>query len=364
VTVLTPGTTGALTGVPVTAVLDPAPSGPIPSGSADSAVQLPVVEPPAGAWSLVSPVSGLAAGGGRETTTSPERRSVALRSDILFPFGKATLTAKAKTLIGETAREIMSSADPGRPITVIGHTDAIGTDADNQTLSERRARAVVAQLRSGLGGAWQMRASGRGETAPLVAEQKPDGSDNAEGRARNRRVEVSYPLLAASTTSTASAGPVPDSEGGAPAPFAAGDGPVVAERDGTSDSRSDSAGPVRFHLTVHPFRRDGRYLVAVFDLANSSGGKLDTSWGYFRSAGYPGPSYASFGVIDPATGVTYRTAYVTVDGVPRYLDSRPHSLTSEEPQRAYVYVPAPPPAVTTVTFDAGPFGRIDNVPVH
>lgn len=360
VTVLTPGTTGEITGVPVSAGTYSAPvatgeSAEIkelnaPKSPGDS-VELPVVEPPAGAWSLAADVSGTISAADRESTTSPTRRSVALRSDILFPFGKATLTAKAKTIIGEAAREIMSSADPADPITVVGHTDAIGADADNQVLSEKRARAVVAELRGDLGGAWRFTASGRGETQPLADETNPDGSDNPEGRARNRRVEFGYPLAAATPSGTAG-------------PAVVDDDTAAATRDGSSDSRSDAAGPVSFRLTVHPFRRDGQYLVAAFDLANTSGTKLDTSWGYFRSATYPGPSFASFAVIDPASGTAYRTAYVTVDGVKSWIEGRPHSLTSADGQRSYFYVAAPPASVTSVTFDAGPFGKITGVPVH
>jgi hypothetical protein len=139
---------------------------------------------------------------------------------------------------------------------------------------------------------------------------------------------------------------------------------VVAERDGTSDSRTDSAGPVKFHLRVYPFYRDGDYLVAVFDLANVSGTKLDPGLNYFRSLTYPGPAYASFGVLDPATGTAYRTAFVNVDNVRRYLDGQLHGWETAQPQRAFMYVPAPPAGVTSVTFDAGPFGKIGGVPVN
>ncbi|MFG3708714.1 OmpA family protein [Micromonospora sp. NPDC047670] len=369
VTVLSPGTTGEFTGVPVTngshtakpAASDGAAAGqelmalnaPRPAGSV---VELPAVEPAADAWSLAAAVYGPSAGVDRETLTSAEQRSVALRSDILFPFGKATLTAEAHTLIRSAAEDIAARAAPDQAITVVGHTDGIGSNTDNLALSQRRARSVVAALRTALGDDRRFTVTGKGETEPLAEERNADGSDNPAGRARNRRVEISYPPAATAVT------PQP----GAPASAAppAAETPVVAERDGTSDSRSDSAGPVRFHLTVRPFHRDGDYLVAVFDLANTSGTKLDTHWGYFRSPTHPGPSYASFAVVDPATGTAYRTAYVTVDGVKRHLDGRPHSLTSAEPQRAYMYVPAPPAGVTAVTFDAGPFGKIENVPIR
>ena len=377
VTVLSPGTTGEFSGVPVTAgsfTATPLAEGgtartrqieainsPRPPGAT---VEVPAVEPPAGAFSLVTDVSGLAVGAQRETVSSAAQTSVALRSDVLFAFGKATLTAKAKTLIAEAAKEITDGGDPARPITVVGHTDAIGSTSDNQALSERRARAVEARLRAALGGSWQFTVSGKGESEPVAEEQKPDGSDNPDGRARNRRVEITYPRKPA--TATASAGGATTQVtggGGTPAEFRAQDGTVVAERDGSSDSQSDSDGPVKFHLRVYPFYRDGGYLVAVFDLANVSGTKLDPSLNYFRSVTYPGPAYASFGVLDPATGTAYRTAFVSVDSVKRYLDDQLHGWETAQPQRAYMYVPAPPAGVTSVTFDAGPFGKIESVPI-
>ena len=377
VTVLSPGTTGEFTGVPVTAGSYTAPpvaadgtarsqqiqavNSPRPPGAT---VEVPAVEPPADAFGLVTDVSGLTSGPERETVSSPAQTSVALRSDILFAFGKATLTARAKTLIAAAAKEITDGGNPAQPINVVGHTDAIGTDADNQKLSEKRAQAVETQLRAALGAGWQFTVSGKGETQPVAENTNPDGSDNPAGRARNRRVEITYPRRPATMSAAPAPSPAPSAgAAGAPAAFRPDDGPVVAERDGTSDSWTDSAGPVKFHLRVHPFYRDGNYLVAVFDLANVTGTTLDPGLNYFRSTAYPGPAYASFSVTDPATGTTYRTAFITVNRVNSYLDGQLHSWQSTQPQRAYMYVPAPPAGITSVTFDAGPFGKIPNVPV-
>ena len=75
-------------------------------------------------------------------------------------------------------------------MTIEGHTDAIGSDADNQALSERRAAAVRTALEAELGSGYQYTSVGFGETKPVAPNTKPDGSDDPDGRALNRRVEI------------------------------------------------------------------------------------------------------------------------------------------------------------------------------
>lgn len=70
---------------------------------------------------------------------------------------------------------------------VVGHTDSIGSKTYNQGLSERRAQAVVEQLVD-LGVAkTQLEWRGEGESHPIADNHTPDG------RAKNRRVEVTIP---------------------------------------------------------------------------------------------------------------------------------------------------------------------------
>ena len=67
---------------------------------------------------------------------------------------------------------------------IVGHTDATGSDAYNQGLSERRARAAADYIsRQGVA-ATRLRSLGRGETEPIST------NDTAEGRSENRRVEI------------------------------------------------------------------------------------------------------------------------------------------------------------------------------
>lgn len=111
-----------------------------------------------------------------------------LQSDVLFDFDKADLRKDALPVLDAIA----AGAGPlGKPIAVEGHTDAKGSDAYNQALSERRAGAVEAALKARLGGAAvTLTAQGFGAKRPVAANAKPDGSDDEAGRQRNRRVEI------------------------------------------------------------------------------------------------------------------------------------------------------------------------------
>ena len=74
-------------------------------------------------------------------------------------------------------------------ILITGHTDSKGSDAYNQRLSLARAQAVKNWFEAqGLQQNYQL--EGLGATRPIAPNTHPDGSDNPEGRAQNRRVEI------------------------------------------------------------------------------------------------------------------------------------------------------------------------------
>lgn len=110
-------------------------------------------------------------------------------ADALFEFDKATLTPDAE----ETLNALLPLLEKaGRhPMTVEGHTDSKGGDDYNKKLSEERAKTVrdwlVAKSAVPPGTATVM---GWGERRPIAPNAKPDGSDDPEGRQKNRRVEV------------------------------------------------------------------------------------------------------------------------------------------------------------------------------
>jgi outer membrane protein OmpA-like peptidoglycan-associated protein len=106
---------------------------------------------------------------------------------VLFATNSAELTPAAVTLLGEIKRTMIDPHPNGR-ITIDGHTDDVGADAANQTLSERRARSVVAWLTAQGVAASRMQATGHGETQPKVP------NTNDRNRAQNRRIEITVTL--------------------------------------------------------------------------------------------------------------------------------------------------------------------------
>lgn len=102
--------------------------------------------------------------------------------DVLFGFDRAELTPDSHSIVREISSVLKKH--PNTEISVEGHTDAVGSDAYNDRLSERRARAVASELdRSGVDGR-RIRTRGFGESRPIAS------NNTAVGRERNRRVEV------------------------------------------------------------------------------------------------------------------------------------------------------------------------------
>jgi outer membrane protein OmpA-like peptidoglycan-associated protein len=110
-------------------------------------------------------------------------------SDTLFDFDKSNLTPAAEKVLSSLGPMIQKEGQ--HPISIEGYTDSIGGDSYNQALSERRARAVEDWLTAhGFLKASATSIQGYGKNKPLAPNTKPDGSDNPEGRQKNRRVEI------------------------------------------------------------------------------------------------------------------------------------------------------------------------------
>jgi outer membrane protein OmpA-like peptidoglycan-associated protein len=104
---------------------------------------------------------------------------------VLFDFNKSTLQPASDAAL-QPAANIMA-ADKTLKLEVQGHTDNVGNDAYNQTLSEARAKAVATWLTQHGVAADRLTAKGYGKTKPVA----DNGSD--EGGAKNRRVEIADP---------------------------------------------------------------------------------------------------------------------------------------------------------------------------
>jgi outer membrane protein OmpA-like peptidoglycan-associated protein len=101
---------------------------------------------------------------------------------ILFDLDSANLRAESRPVLDDVAK--MLAGQPAWKLTIEGHTDASGSAAHNQSLSEGRAAAVKAYLVSQGVDAARLSTAGFGATRPV--------GDNATelGRAQNRRVEL------------------------------------------------------------------------------------------------------------------------------------------------------------------------------
>lgn len=108
-----------------------------------------------------------------------------LEERVLFDFGSSELREDANGLL---ATFVGSIADHSRVVQVAGHADAIGSEQSNLDLSLRRAETVATALRSN--GLTNVTAVGLGESQPVAPNTSADGDDDADGRSRNRRVEI------------------------------------------------------------------------------------------------------------------------------------------------------------------------------
>lgn len=111
-----------------------------------------------------------------------DRGLVLTLGDVLFDSGQATLKPGAQSTIQRLAEFLRKS--PDRSVVIEGHTDSVGSDALNQTLSENRANAVRAALVAQGIDMTRILAMGKGESTPVAS------NDDTAGRQQNRRVEI------------------------------------------------------------------------------------------------------------------------------------------------------------------------------
>jgi len=112
-----------------------------------------------------------------------------LPEDILFDFDSYELLSEADEAI-EQLVQVIEVADDNEDVTIVGHTDSKGEDSYNKKLSEDRAHAVLKALTEKGINEDRLNAEGKGADEPIAKNTNSDGSDNPDGRQKNRRVEV------------------------------------------------------------------------------------------------------------------------------------------------------------------------------
>ena len=124
---------------------------------------------------------GTPAGVAVDTRGCPQAgETLLVLNNINFAFDSSALDAPSRATLDEAAQLLRQQ---NVRVRVVGHTDSMGSTSYNQSLSERRAAAVVSYLVSrGLDNA-MLSSSGEGESRPVAS------NDTREGRAANRRVE-------------------------------------------------------------------------------------------------------------------------------------------------------------------------------
>lgn len=111
-----------------------------------------------------------------------QAEKVSFASDAFFDFDKDVLKPMGKASLDTLVRK-MSAINP-EVIIAVGHTDSVGSDAYNDDLSVRRARAVKAYMVELGVQDGRVYTDGKGESTPVA------DNNTAEGRAQNRRVIV------------------------------------------------------------------------------------------------------------------------------------------------------------------------------
>ncbi|HEX2286881.1 MAG TPA: OmpA family protein [Mycobacterium sp.] len=266
---------------------------------------------------------------------------IRLPSDVLFEFGKSDLTPSAQAAI-DSAVEGQIKATEGT-ITIEGHTDAIGDDPSNQALSEARAASVKAALEAKLGSGFTYHTTGFGESRPVAPNSNPDGSDNPDGRAQNRRVEIR-------TGNTTGAVPV-----------------KLEPRDVTNELAAKG-----LTATVDEVRRVDGYLLTTVTITNptSSAVEIGNTTGLTTDEQFPG-SYRPIG-ITLADQISQRRLHVCYNHTLPIPGFGPHNgppATHLEPQgteslpagasvQLWGFYTAPPTEVTSVDVELGGFGGV------
>lgn len=263
---------------------------------------------------------------------------IRLPSDVLFEFAKADLTPAALQTL-DVVKDQLDSA--GGTITIEGHTDAIGDDASNQLLSEARATSVRTALQDGLGSGFAFDTVGFGESRPVAPNTNPDGTDNPDGRAQNRRVEIRTGDVTAAVPAQLEARPMTDD--------VAAQGAVA---------------------TVEGVERISGHLLTTVDVTNPTSSAVEIAPG----SGLTDSGHRPLGItVANRTGQRRSEAcnsgterlegFRDLAGPPSNLYSPSGDLPPGASVTLWAFFPAPPADVTSVDVELGGFGQVVPTPI-
>ena len=160
----------------------PATAAPGCDGAIKPAVAAAPAPAPAPAPAVVAPAPAPVATPAPAVVAPPAATKVTYAADAFFDFNKSVIKPEGKAKLDDLVGKIKDINL--EVIIAVGHTDAVGSDAYNQKLSVNRSEAVKAYLVSKGIEKNRVYTEGKGEKQP-VADNK-----TAEGRAKNRRVEI------------------------------------------------------------------------------------------------------------------------------------------------------------------------------
>lgn len=122
------------------------------------------------------------AGTGIEVVRQGDQIQLALPADISFPSGKSDIQPQFYNSLNQVANTL--NEYPSTAVDILGHADSQGSESYNQTLSEQRAASVQSYMLNQGVRPVRLASIGLGESQPIAT------NETAEGRARNRRVEI------------------------------------------------------------------------------------------------------------------------------------------------------------------------------
>jgi outer membrane protein OmpA-like peptidoglycan-associated protein len=118
----------------------------------------------------------------KEAKVFVTKDQVVITEKVYFAFNKATIEKRSNALLNSVA-DVFKKFPALKKVRVDGHTDDVGTDAKNQTLSEQRAKAVMDYLIKAGVEKERLESKGFGKSQPV------DPAKTDEAREKNRRVE-------------------------------------------------------------------------------------------------------------------------------------------------------------------------------